>query len=196
MLRHAGTATSLLRIDASASVTALGSSLPSTPSTGTSFAPLLQNVTAPSSSRSMCACAWQNTAPHGAASAATERALPAMPLRIGKTSTSVSKISQHCRRTRARRPRGSPARRGGCCRSGNLSSPRLYNAASFMCGVIGFISEAHRDDLGVVAAELLKTLEYRGYDSTGAAVQDSGESIVLRKGVGAPSVMVEKLGIT
>lgn len=64
-----------------------------------------------------------------------------------------------------------------------------------MCGVIGFISEAHRDDLGVVAAELLKTLEYRGYDSTGAAVQDSGESIILRKGVGAPSVMVHELGI-
>ena len=61
--------------------------------------------------------------------------------------------------------------------------------------MIGFISEAHRDDLGVVAAELLKTLEYRGYDSTGAAVQDSGESIILRKGVGAPSVMVDELGI-
>jgi glucosamine--fructose-6-phosphate aminotransferase (isomerizing) len=64
-----------------------------------------------------------------------------------------------------------------------------------MCGVIGFISEVHRDDLGLVAAELLKTLEYRGYDSTGAAVQDEGDSIVLRKGVGAPSVMVERLGI-
>src|ERR1043165_736973 len=64
-----------------------------------------------------------------------------------------------------------------------------------MCGVIGFISEAHRDDLGVVAAELLKTLEYRGYDSTGAAVQGEGETIDLRKGVGAPSVMVDELGI-
>jgi glutamine---fructose-6-phosphate transaminase (isomerizing) len=64
-----------------------------------------------------------------------------------------------------------------------------------MCGVIGFISEAHRDDLGVVAAELLKTLEYRGYDSTGAAVQGETDAIVLRKGVGAPSVMVEELGI-
>jgi glucosamine--fructose-6-phosphate aminotransferase (isomerizing) len=64
-----------------------------------------------------------------------------------------------------------------------------------MCGVIGFISEAHRHDLGVVAAELLKTLEYRGYDSTGAAVQDDTDAIVLRKGVGAPSVMVEQLGI-
>src|ERR1043165_1681708 len=64
-----------------------------------------------------------------------------------------------------------------------------------MCGVIGFISEAHRDDLGLVAAELLKTLEYRGYDSTGAAVQGEGEAIDLRKGVGAPSVMVDELGI-
>ena len=65
-----------------------------------------------------------------------------------------------------------------------------------MCGVIGFVSERHRPDLGLVAAELLKTLEYRGYDSTGAAVQGEGESVVLRKGVGAPSVMVERLGIT
>src|SRR4029077_12617948 len=56
-------------------------------------------------------------------------------------------------------------------------------------------SEAHRDDLGVVAAELLKTLEYRGYDSTGAAVQGETDAIVLRKGVGAPSAMVEELGI-
>ena len=64
-----------------------------------------------------------------------------------------------------------------------------------MCGVIGFTSERQRDDLGRIAAELLKTLEYRGYDSTGAAVQGEGEQIVLRKGVGAPSLMVEKLGI-
>jgi glucosamine 6-phosphate synthetase-like amidotransferase/phosphosugar isomerase protein len=64
-----------------------------------------------------------------------------------------------------------------------------------MCGVIGFISEAHRQDLGLVAAELLKTLEYRGYDSTGAAVQGETEEIVLRKGVGAPSLMVDELGI-
>ncbi|MHB0970027.1 MAG: SIS domain-containing protein [Thermoanaerobaculia bacterium] len=64
-----------------------------------------------------------------------------------------------------------------------------------MCGVIGLCSRNHRNDLGLVAAELLKTLEYRGYDSTGAAFQGEGEEIVLRKGVGAPSVMVEKLGI-
>jgi glucosamine 6-phosphate synthetase-like amidotransferase/phosphosugar isomerase protein len=65
-----------------------------------------------------------------------------------------------------------------------------------MCGVIGLICEHHRDDLGQVAAELLKTLEYRGYDSTGAAIQGDGEEVQLAKGVGAPSVMVHELGIT
>ena len=65
-----------------------------------------------------------------------------------------------------------------------------------MCGVIGLIYERSRDDLGQVAAELLRTLEYRGYDSTGAAIQGDGEDVVLAKGVGAPSVMVHDLGIT
>lgn len=64
-----------------------------------------------------------------------------------------------------------------------------------MCGVIGLVYEQQRPDLGRVAAELLKTLEYRGYDSTGAALQGAGDEVVLRKGVGAPSVMVHKLGI-
>ena len=65
-----------------------------------------------------------------------------------------------------------------------------------MCGVIGLICERHRADLGQVAADLLKTLEYRGYDSTGAAIQGDGDDVDLRKGVGAPSVMVDELGIT
>ena len=94
-------AMSVLRAYATAAATPSTSSFPSAPSIGTSFAPPLKNVAAPSSSRSMCAWAWQNTAPHGAVSAAIASAFPAMPLRIGKTSTSVSKISQHCRRTRA-----------------------------------------------------------------------------------------------
>ena len=64
-----------------------------------------------------------------------------------------------------------------------------------MCGVIGLIYERNRDDLGVIAGMLLKTLEYRGYDSTGAAIQSHGNDVVLRKDVGAPSVMVQKLGI-
>ncbi|MFT7462995.1 MAG: glucosamine--fructose-6-phosphate aminotransferase (isomerizing) [Pseudohongiellaceae bacterium] len=64
-----------------------------------------------------------------------------------------------------------------------------------MCGVIGLIYERERADLGVVAGELLRTLEYRGYDSTGAAIQGAGEEVTLRKGVGAPSVLVKSLGI-
>lgn len=64
-----------------------------------------------------------------------------------------------------------------------------------MCGVLGLICEKHREDLGHVAAELLKTLEYRGYDSTGAAVQGKDQTIQLVKGVGAPSLMVDQLGI-
>ena len=65
-----------------------------------------------------------------------------------------------------------------------------------MCGVIGLIYDKQRADLGQIAAELLKTLEYRGYDSTGAAIQGEGEDVRLAKGVGAPSVMVHRLGIT
>jgi len=65
-----------------------------------------------------------------------------------------------------------------------------------MCGVIGLIVERSRDDLGRVAAELLKTLEYRGYDSTGALFQgDTPDDLTLLKGVGAPSLMVNELGI-
>jgi glucosamine 6-phosphate synthetase-like amidotransferase/phosphosugar isomerase protein len=65
-----------------------------------------------------------------------------------------------------------------------------------MCGVIGLVYENHKTDLGLIAAELLKTLEYRGYDSTGAAIQGDGEEVRLAKGVGAPSAMVHELGIT
>jgi glucosamine 6-phosphate synthetase-like amidotransferase/phosphosugar isomerase protein len=65
-----------------------------------------------------------------------------------------------------------------------------------MCGVIGLIYQRPRTDLGRVAADLLKTLEYRGYDSTGAALQGEGTEVTLAKGVGAPSVMVHELGIT
>ena len=64
-----------------------------------------------------------------------------------------------------------------------------------MCGVIGLIYQNHRPDLGQIAADLLKTLEYRGYDSTGAAIQGPGLEVTQVKGVGAPSVMVHQLGI-
>ncbi|MBN2723786.1 MAG: SIS domain-containing protein [Deltaproteobacteria bacterium] len=66
-----------------------------------------------------------------------------------------------------------------------------------MCGVVGLISESQRNDLGEMASELLKALEYRGYDSTGAAIQGSDSlDVDLRKGVGAPSFLVKDLGIT
>jgi glutamine---fructose-6-phosphate transaminase (isomerizing) len=65
-----------------------------------------------------------------------------------------------------------------------------------MCGVIGLVYEEERSDLGAIAAQLLKTLEYRGYDSTGGAFQGAGLEVRLRKGVGAPSAMVDTLGIT
>jgi glutamine---fructose-6-phosphate transaminase (isomerizing) len=65
-----------------------------------------------------------------------------------------------------------------------------------MCGVVGFIGEKEREDLGQIASILLRALEYRGYDSTGAAIQgEDPHSIVLRKGVGAPSFLVKDLGI-
>ncbi|MSP91069.1 MAG: SIS domain-containing protein [Myxococcales bacterium] len=64
-----------------------------------------------------------------------------------------------------------------------------------MCGVIGLVYERSRPDLGRIAGELLRTLEYRGYDSTGAVLQGDGDACDLRKGVGAPSAMIHSLGI-
>ena len=65
-----------------------------------------------------------------------------------------------------------------------------------MCGVIGLVYAASRDDLGQVADRLLRTLEYRGYDSTGAAIQGDDTAVDLRKGVGAPSKILGPLGVT
>src|SRR3954470_18728344 len=48
----------------------------------------------------MCASSWQKTAPQGGVSAATAREFAAVPLITGKTSTSVSKISEQRSRTR------------------------------------------------------------------------------------------------
>jgi glucosamine 6-phosphate synthetase-like amidotransferase/phosphosugar isomerase protein len=49
--------------------------------------------------------------------------------------------------------------------------------------------------MGQEAAELLRRLEYRGYDSTGAAFLRDDRSILLLKRVGAPSKVVAALGI-
>jgi glucosamine 6-phosphate synthetase-like amidotransferase/phosphosugar isomerase protein len=65
-----------------------------------------------------------------------------------------------------------------------------------MCGVIGLVCERDRDDLGQIAGELLETLQYRGYDSTGAVIQAAtADEVTLRKGVGAPSDLIHSLGI-
>ena len=64
-----------------------------------------------------------------------------------------------------------------------------------MCGVIGLRCAKDREDLGAEASRLLRMLEYRGYDSTGALIQDAAGHITLKKDVGAPSVITRKLGI-
>lgn len=64
-----------------------------------------------------------------------------------------------------------------------------------MCGVIGLRCAKDREDLGAEASRLLRMLEYRGYDSTGALIQDAAGKITLKKDVGAPSVITRKLGI-
>ncbi len=64
-----------------------------------------------------------------------------------------------------------------------------------MCGVIGLIYESESRGLGETAVRLLKMLEYRGYDSTGAIVQDCAGKTTLLKDVGAPSEVSYTLGI-
>lgn len=63
------------------------------------------------------------------------------------------------------------------------------------CGVLGMALPRVSVNLGQYASKLLKALEYRGYDSTGAAFQGDTESITLLKDVGAPSTLVKTLGI-
>lgn len=63
------------------------------------------------------------------------------------------------------------------------------------CGVLGLTLARVSVDLGKYAARLLKALEYRGYDSTGAIFQDDEGNTSLMKDVGAPSTLVETLGI-
>ncbi len=63
------------------------------------------------------------------------------------------------------------------------------------CGVLGMALPQVSVNLGQYASKLLKALEYRGYDSTGAAFQGDTKEIVLLKDVGAPSTLVKTLGI-
>ncbi len=63
------------------------------------------------------------------------------------------------------------------------------------CGVLGLSLQRLSIDMGKYASTLLRALEYRGYDSTGAAFQGDDKSITLLKDVGAPSTLVKTLGI-
>ncbi|HNX38032.1 MAG TPA: SIS domain-containing protein [Candidatus Cloacimonadota bacterium] len=63
------------------------------------------------------------------------------------------------------------------------------------CGVLGLALQRVSVNIGEYASTLLKALEYRGYDSTGAAFQSEDENIILLKDVGAPSTLVKTLGI-
>lgn len=62
------------------------------------------------------------------------------------------------------------------------------------CGVLGLSLNKVSVDLGKYASALLRALEYRGYDSTGAVFQNK-KDITLLKDVGAPSTLVKTLGI-
>ena len=64
-----------------------------------------------------------------------------------------------------------------------------------MCGIVAICYGLNNPGLGVVAGELLHRLEYRGYDSTGAAFLGEDGGIRLMKQVGAPSQVVKALGI-
>ncbi len=63
------------------------------------------------------------------------------------------------------------------------------------CGVLGLHLTKVSVNIGKYASTLLRALEYRGYDSTGAAFQGDDQNITLLKDVGAPSTLVETLGI-
>ncbi len=63
------------------------------------------------------------------------------------------------------------------------------------CGVLGLALPQVTLKMGEYASRLLRALEYRGFDSTGAAFQGEDEQIILLKDVGAPSTLVKTLGI-
>ena len=64
-----------------------------------------------------------------------------------------------------------------------------------MCGIVSLTYKDDNPELGREASALLRRLEYRGYDSTGASFIDGKRSISLMKKVGAPSKVCKLLGI-
>ncbi|MCK5808787.1 SIS domain-containing protein [bacterium] len=64
-----------------------------------------------------------------------------------------------------------------------------------MCGVVSIVYGNYTKKIGSVASDLLRDLEYRGYDSTGGAFFKKNGKVTLRKKVGAPSKVVKELEI-
>lgn len=64
-----------------------------------------------------------------------------------------------------------------------------------MCGIVSIIYREENPEIGREAVALLKRLEYRGYDSTGASFIDAKKGISLMKKVGAPSRVCAELQI-
>jgi glutamine---fructose-6-phosphate transaminase (isomerizing) len=64
-----------------------------------------------------------------------------------------------------------------------------------MCGIVSLIYGRENPGMGKEAEALLGRLEYRGYDSTGAAFIDAAGTVGLYKRVGAPSKVCPALGI-
>jgi len=64
-----------------------------------------------------------------------------------------------------------------------------------MCGVVGIVYGKYNPRLGQVGSFLLKKLEYRGYDSTGAAFFKDDGTISLKKKVGSPSKVIHELDL-
>jgi len=64
-----------------------------------------------------------------------------------------------------------------------------------MCGIVSICYKTDNPALGFEGGELLKRLEYRGYDSTGGAFIGDNHQVRLLKKVGAPSRVVPELGI-
>jgi len=64
-----------------------------------------------------------------------------------------------------------------------------------MCGIVSLIYKAENPEMGREAEALLRRLEYRGYDSTGASFIDDTRKITLLKRTGAPSKVCPALGI-
>ena len=64
-----------------------------------------------------------------------------------------------------------------------------------MCGVVGIVYGRDSERLGAVGSFLLRKLEYRGYDSTGAAFLRRDGGLTLRKKVGSPTRVVHELDL-